>query len=71
MSKEKHVIKKPTERELEVLMNVANGVTTAQIAKKLNISVKTVETHRKNIQLKFDALNACHLVYRACKENII
>lgn len=39
-------------REREVLQLVAEGRTTRQIAEMLNISVKTVETHRHNLMQK-------------------
>jgi DNA-binding CsgD family transcriptional regulator len=58
-------------REAEVLRWIADGFTSAQIAYTLKISVKTVETHRKNLQHKFSAVNACQLVYKAAKANII
>ena len=38
-----------SEREQDVLVYVANGKTNKEIAKKLNISVHTVMSHRKNI----------------------
>jgi DNA-binding CsgD family transcriptional regulator len=58
-------------REVEVLKCIADGFTSSQIAYTLKISVKTVETHRKNLQHKFTAINACQLVYKAAKRNII
>lgn len=61
----------PTQKELEVLKLLATGSTSKQIADSLGISIKTVETHRKNMQRKFDAINGCHLVYKAAKANII
>jgi DNA-binding NarL/FixJ family response regulator len=39
-------------RELEVVRLVKDGLTTKQIAERLNISFYTAETHRKNIKLK-------------------
>jgi two-component system, NarL family, response regulator NreC len=41
-----------SERELEVLRLVARGLTSAQIAERLVVSVRTVETHRAHIQHK-------------------
>ena len=41
-----------TERELEVLRLVALGYTNSEIAQKLYISVRTVETHRGHISQK-------------------
>jgi DNA-binding CsgD family transcriptional regulator len=58
-------------RETEVLKCIADGFTSSQIAYTLKIGVKTVETHRKNLQHKFNAVNACQLVYKAAKANII
>jgi len=39
-------------REIEVLIEIANGLSSKEIANKLNISVHTVNTHRKNITHK-------------------
>jgi DNA-binding NarL/FixJ family response regulator len=41
-----------TKRELQVLQLIAEGKTTKEIAARLTISVKTVETHRKQIMEK-------------------
>ena len=38
-----------TFKEKEVLALVSSGLTTKEIASKLNISHHTVETHRKNL----------------------
>ena len=43
-----------TKREREILMLIANGKTSQQIAKSLKISKYTVDTHRKNIHKKLD-----------------
>ena len=41
-------------RELEVLRLIADGVRSHEIAGTLNISVSTVEVHRRNIMRKLD-----------------
>lgn len=41
--------RKFTKREKEILAEVVQGARSAQIAKKLNLSLFTVQTHRKNI----------------------
>ena len=41
-----------SEREKEVVAEVAKGLTNKEIADKLNLSVHTVTTHRKNISKK-------------------
>lgn len=43
-----------SDREKEVLQLMAEGISTKEIAAKLFISVKTVESHRKNIMTKLD-----------------
>jgi PAS domain S-box-containing protein len=46
-----------TPRELNITNLIKNGKTTKQIAKILNISAKTVDTHRKNIRKKIGIEN--------------
>ena len=41
-------------REREVLQLIADGWSTAAIAKNFNLSVKTVETHRKHVMDKLN-----------------
>lgn len=43
---------KLSRREMEVIQLIKTGMTTKQIAQKLEISYYTAETHRKNIKLK-------------------
>lgn len=43
---------KLSNREMEVIQLIKAGLTTKEIADKLNISYYTAETHRKNIKLK-------------------
>jgi len=47
-----------TAREREVVQLYAEGRTTKQIAEGLNLSVKTVETHRRHIMEKLDILTS-------------
>jgi DNA-binding NarL/FixJ family response regulator len=49
-------------RELDILNWVIKGFTTIQIAKELNLSHFTVETHRKNIYRKTNATNIAGLI---------
>ena len=51
-----------TRREKEVLGLIADGMTNAEIAQKLFISVTTVDTHRKNLLAKFEAKNTASLI---------
>ena len=51
-----------TERELQILALIADGKTSRVIARKLGITVRTVETHRANMRAKLDVDNATALV---------
>lgn len=65
--------KKPpiTRREKEVLQLIAEGLTNAEIAEKLFISIPTVNTHRKSLLEKFDARNTAILIGKASKQGLI
>jgi DNA-binding NarL/FixJ family response regulator len=54
-----------TNRELEIFRLIGMGVRTADIAKKLNISTKTIETHRARIKAKLGIETASELVIQA------
>ena len=51
-----------SEREAEVLRFIALGLTNAEIAERLYVSVRTVETHRAHIQQKLDLRTRAELV---------
>lgn len=51
-----------TKREREILQYIADGFNNSQIAEKLFISARTVETHRTNIMQKLDIHDAANLV---------
>lgn len=57
-----------TPREHEVLMEIANGLNSVQIAGKLQISINTVETHRKKLMRKLKASNIVDLLKKAYDE---
>lgn len=54
-----------TNREVEIVRLLSEGHTSMQIASKLNISVRTVETHRSNLLKKIGVKNAVELVKKA------
>jgi DNA-binding NarL/FixJ family response regulator len=60
-----------TRREVEVLKLIADGLTNQEIADKLFISSWTVDSHRKNLLLKFNAKNTAILVKTAVTSGII
>jgi len=64
-----------TDRELEVFELIGNGLATREIATKLHISAKTVDSHREHIKRKLQLDTAADLVKHAiqwvqCQKNI-
>ncbi|HTU15990.1 MAG TPA: response regulator transcription factor [Solirubrobacterales bacterium] len=60
-----------TEREGEILELIALGNTNAEIAERLFLSIRTVETHRSHIQGKLNLSGRSQLVRYALDEGII
>jgi len=60
-----------TQREKEILKLYVEGYTNQEVATKLNISVRTVETHKNNIMLKFEFKSTVEMVKFALKNNIV
>jgi len=60
-----------TSREREIVQLLAEGKSSKEIASSLNLSVKTVETHRANIMRKLDMHNVSELVRYAVRNQII
>lgn len=54
-----------SDRELEVFERIGDGLTTREIAEKLSLSVKTIETHREHIKIKLRLRNSVELTRRA------
>lgn len=54
-------LKRLTEREFEVLQLIAQGLTSAQIAKRINRSIKSVEAYRTAIRSKLGAKSTVDL----------
>ncbi len=60
-----------TDREKEILTLVADGATNQEIAQKLFISVKTVQTHRAHIMEKLNLHDRTMLVRYAIRKGLI
>jgi DNA-binding NarL/FixJ family response regulator len=60
-----------TEREVETLQMVADGFTVKQVASRLQLSPRTVETHLSNLYRKIGARNRVQAVARASALGII
>jgi len=60
-----------TPRQREVLTLIAEGHSTKDIARTLNISVKTVETHRAQLMDRLDIHDIASLVRYAIKMGLV
>lgn len=60
-----------TKREEGVLKLLAEGCSNKEIARELDISVRTVETHRQNIKQKLNIQTAAGLAKYAIENNIV
>lgn len=54
-----------SDREFEVFQLIGQGLGTREIAERLNVSMKTVETHREHIKEKLHVERTAELVQRA------
>lgn len=61
---------KLTPRETEVLRMIADGLNTKEIAHALEVSIKTIETHRLQIMKKLDIHNIVDLAKFAIREGL-
>ncbi len=60
-----------TERELNVLLYLAQGLTNEEISEKLHISVHTVKAHLESIYYKFKVANRVQAAMKAIALGII
>jgi DNA-binding NarL/FixJ family response regulator len=60
-----------TEREREVVQLVAKGFSTKEIASQLDISARTVETHRANLMRKLNLKSVALLTHFAIREGLV
>lgn len=71
ISKVKGESKELTRREVEIIQFIGQGLTSSEIAEKLFINVKTIESHRRNIFKKLDIKNAAQLMKIASEKGLI
>ena len=60
-----------TDREKTILCLLAEGNSNKHVARELDISVRTVETHRRNIKRKLDVKTSAGLVKYAIENGIV
>jgi DNA-binding NarL/FixJ family response regulator len=65
------VLERLTSRQREVLQLVAEGHTTKAIAARLDLSVKTVETHRSELMRRLEVHDVASLVRIAVQEGLV
>lgn len=65
------LLKELSEREVEVLAALAEGLGNKEIGEKLFISPRTVDTHRTNLMRKLDVHNVAGLVRIAIKAGLV
>ncbi len=58
-------------REREVLKLIGDGLSTKEIAAELHLSVKTIETHRRQIMEKLGIYNIAGLIRFALREGLV
>ncbi|WP_405207939.1 response regulator [Aquimarina sp. LLG6339-5] len=67
----KKSVPKLTRREKEILQLISDEMTNSEIAEKLIVSIKTVESHRNNLLQKFGVKNAAGLIKNAMNMGFI
>lgn len=60
-----------TRREIEIVKKIAHDKNNQEIADELNISLRTVETHRRNIAQKINAKSVVSILKYASQHNLI
>ncbi len=68
---ESHLLSQLTEREVEILKRVAEGLSNKEIAAELFISHRTVDTHRQNIMKKLNVNKVVGLIKFAIKNGLV
>lgn len=73
--KEEHITQKKqfglTEREIEIIRQMALGLSSKEIGKELNINSTTVETHKENIKNKLKVNTGIQIIAFALRNKII
>lgn len=60
-----------TTREYQVMFRIATGKTVSEIALELDVSVKTISTHRRNILQKMNLRNNAQLMQYAMDKKLV
>ena len=60
-----------SDREFQVFRMIAEGKSVSEIAERLNLSVKTVSTHKANVLQKMNMTNQGELIRYAIENNLV
>ncbi len=60
-----------TPREIEIIQHLCDGLAAKEVGEKLNVSYRTIETHRNNILRKLGFNNTAELIKYAVKQGIV
>ena len=60
-----------SDREIEIVSLLAEGLASKQIGSELEISKHTVDTHRRNLIMKTGCKNTMELVVRCVREGMV
>ena len=60
-----------TDKEIEIVSLIANGLSSSEIAGKLGRSIKTIESHRANVFKKIGVNNVANLTRYAIRKGYI
>lgn len=60
-----------SQREVEIIQCVSEGLSTEEISKKLEVGSRTVETHRRNIIKKMAVKNTAEMIAVAIKKGVL
>ncbi len=71
LTEKQAMIERLTNREKEILVLVAEGMNTQEIAQKLCLSHRTIDTHRANVMHKLGVHNAVAMVRVAIECNLV
>jgi DNA-binding NarL/FixJ family response regulator len=64
-------MERPSGRELEVLREVARGLTSREIAQQLVVGESTVKSHIQSLMRKLNAANRAELVAEAMRHHLL
>jgi len=60
-----------SDREFEVFRMIGDGLETREIAKRLTLSIKTIETYKSHLKTKLDLHSSTELIQRAVEWNLL